>query len=104
MSSASVRVRRAIEDFLRRTHLDDLARIHHSDAVANLRRDAKVMRDEQDGGVFLPAKVIQQLQHLRLNCHIQRCRRLVGNQTSGLLASAIAIPTRWRMPPDSSCG
>ena len=45
------------------------------------------------------------LEDLRLDRHVERGRRLVGDQqTSGLHASAIAIITRWRMPPENWCG
>ncbi|MCX7685217.1 MAG: hypothetical protein N2Z67_08110 [Acetobacteraceae bacterium] len=43
----SVPVPRAPHDLLGRPALDDLARIHHGDAVADLGRDREVVRDEQ---------------------------------------------------------
>jgi hypothetical protein len=36
--------------------------------------------------------------------HVERGRRLVGDQQSGSLTSAIAIITRWRIPPENWCG
>ena len=44
------------------------------------------------------------LQDLALHDHVERGRRLVHDHELGRSASAIAMITRWRMPPDSSCG
>ena len=46
-------------------------------------------------------QLANQLQDLGLNGHVQRGGRLVGDQQRRLAASAMAIMTRWRMPPDS---
>ena len=45
-----------------------------------------------------------QLEDLRLDGHVERRRGLVGDQQLGSLSSAIAIITRWRMPPENWCG
>ena len=42
--------------------------------------DAQVVRDEQDRGARLLFQVVHQLQDLRLNRHVQRGGRLVGDQ------------------------
>ena len=55
-------------------------------------------------GAELALQVAQQVQHLALHGHVERRRRLVGDQHVGPQASAMAIITRWRMPPESSCG
>ena len=47
---------------------------------------------------------LQDFQNLRLHRHIQRGGRLVGDQQVGPVMVAIAIITRWRMPPDNSWG
>ena len=49
-------------------------------------------------------QVGEQREHLRLDGHVERGRRLVGDQHLGRQASAIAIITRWRMPPENWCG
>jgi hypothetical protein len=46
----------------------------------------------------------QQRQDLRLHGHVERGGRLVGDQQAGSLASAMAIMTRWRWPPENWCG
>ena len=38
--------------------------------------------------------------NLRLNGYVERSRRLVRDRPIGLQARAIAIITRWRIPPD----
>ena len=45
--------------------------------------------------------VAQQVEDLRLDRDVERGRRLVGDQQRGSQARAMAIITRWRMPPDS---
>ena len=52
---------------------------------------------------YSPAAV-HQLEDLRLRRHVERGRRLVGDQQVGSLTRAIAIITRWRMPPENWCG
>ena len=48
------------------------------------------------------AQFAQQVEDLRLDGDIERGGRLVGDQQAAdCTASAIAIITRWRMPPDS---
>ena len=46
----------------------------------------------------------QQVEDLRLHRHVERRGRLVGDERSGWHSSAMAIMTRWRMPPENSCG
>ena len=43
----------------------------------------------------------RQFEDLGLDRHVERGRRLVGNQQLGPHARAIAIMTRCRMPPES---
>ena len=43
-------------------------------------------------------------QDLRLDRHVERRRRLVGDQQRRVGESAIAIITRCRMPPENWCG
>ncbi len=57
-----------------------------------------------DGGLLLGLQGAHDFQDLRLHRHVQRGGRLVGDQQIGPQIVAIAIITRWRMPPDNSCG
>ena len=49
-------------------------------------------------------QLLDLLQDLALHDDVERRRRLVHDHSSGSSASAIAMITRWRMPPESSCG
>ena len=64
----------------RQSLLNDFAVLHDHDAVADLSRHPQVMGDKQHGQVEAYAHVIKQFQHLRLNRHIKRRHRFVGNQ------------------------
>ena len=82
--------------------LDDPPGVHHGDAVGHLGDDAEVVRDEQQRQVELLLQLAQQVENLRLDRDVERRRRLVGDDAAtGWHASAIAISTRCRMPPDS---
>ena len=69
-----------VENLRGRAGLNHLARVHHGDAVGDARDHAEVVRNEDDGGVDLVLQLHQQIHDLRLNRHIQRRRRLVGDQ------------------------
>ena len=72
--------------------------------VDELRDHAQVVRDEDHRHAELVLQLAEQVEDLRLDGDVQRRRRLVGDQQRGLQASAMAIITRWRMPPESWCG
>ena len=56
-----------------------------------------------NGHAQLLLQILQQVQNLRLDGHVQGGGGLVGDQDApGSQASAMAIITRWRMPPESS--
>src|SRR6185295_3899966 len=44
-----IRMRRSVEDVAHAAALHDFTRIHHRDALAQLRDQPEMMRDEQDG-------------------------------------------------------
>ena len=94
----------AVEDRLAAAPLDDPAGVHHGDLVGRLGDHAEVVRDQDDGRAELALELRDQLEDLRLDGDVERRRRLVRDQDSGSRTSAIAIITRWRMPPESSCG
>ena len=67
--------------------------------------DAEIVRDQDDARARLLLQLLDQFENLRLNRHVERGRRLVGDQQlRARTTSAIAIITRWRMPPENSCG
>ena len=94
---------RILENFLRRSRLDDHAVLHYRHAVAHARNNAEVMRDQYNGRTEALLHIFHQIEDLSLNGYVKRRRRLVRDQRAGLHASAMAIMTR-RMPPENSCG
>ncbi len=75
-----VRVLRAREQLFDRRLFDDAARVHDGDAVGDFGDDAEVVRDEEHGEVARPPQLVDQLKNLRLNGHVERGRRLVGDE------------------------
>lgn len=77
---------------------------HDGNAVANFQQQRQVVGDENDG----EAELLAESGDFR---NISRCtttsRAVVGSSMimiCGSSAMAMAIMTRWRMPPESSCG
>src|SRR5579872_1554809 len=60
--------------------LHDPARVHHHDAVAQLRDDAEIMSDVQHRETEVLLQLLQQPKELRLNRDIERSCRLVGDE------------------------
>ena len=84
--------------------LEHPACIHDDNLIARLRNDPKVVGDQDDGHPLLGLQLHEQRQDLLLGGDVQRGRRLVGEQQLRVAEIAIAIMTRWRIPPLSSCG
>jgi len=59
--------------------LDDLAQVHHGDAVADVLDHGEVVRDEQVRELHLVLQVHQEVDHLRLHRHVERRHRLVAH-------------------------
>ena len=58
-----------------------------------------------DGRAELVLELAQQVEDLRLDRHVERGGRLVGDQQLAAgRPAAMAIITRWRMPPENWCG
>ena len=89
---------------LGRAVLDRAPRVHDHHRLRRLGDDAEVVRDEDDADVEVALDLVDQLEDLGLHGHVERGRRLVGDQHVGLCTSAIAIIARWRMPPENWCG
>ncbi len=60
--------------------LHEHARVHHIDALAHAGDDAQVVRDHDQRRVLLGDELAQQVEDLRLDRHVERGRRLVGDQ------------------------
>ena len=71
-------------DRLAVTDLDDLAEIHHRDVGAEVTDHREVVGDEQEGDPELLLHVLQQVDHLGLDRHVERGNGLVRDQQLGL--------------------
>ena len=78
--SDRVRMLRVRQNVLRRPGFHDPPRVHHVDPVRHVRDEPEVVRDQQDRHAELLLERPEQLHDLRLDRHIQRGRRLVGDQ------------------------
>ena len=71
---------RVVEDLAGVALLDDLAGVHHADAVAHRADDAEVVGDQQDRRAGLVAQRADQVEHLGLDRGVEAGRRLVQHQ------------------------
>jgi hypothetical protein len=71
---------RPLEDRGHISPLNDLACVHDHRSIADVRHNAPVMGDEQDGHPPLVLQVAEQRENLSLDGHVKRSRRLVRNQ------------------------
>ena len=89
---------RVEEDLRGRSAFDDPPFLHHRDFVADLAGDAQIVGDEDHRHAGLALDLVQQLQDLRLDRHVERRDRLVGDQQLRLEhqrpgdADALALP------------
>ena len=79
-----VGILRGGEDARHRPLLADHAVTHHDDMVGDLADDTQVVADEQHAHAVALAQAADQLEDLALDRHVQRRRRLVGDQQLGL--------------------
>ena len=70
-------VRRRAVDLVPRADLDDLAEIHHGDAIGDVADDGQVVGDEQVGEPELVLQLIEQVDDAGLDAHVERRHRLV---------------------------
>ena len=99
-----VRVTRVGEDRVDVAHLDDTAGVHHGDAVAP-GDEPEVVRDQDRGRVRLLLGGLEHLDHLRLDRHVERSRRLVGDQELRLVRDRHRDHRALRrISPENSCG
>ena len=64
--------------------LNNLATVHHDHAVGDLGHHTQVVRDEEHAHVELVTQVVDQVQYLGLDRHVQGGRRLVRDEQLGL--------------------
>ncbi len=63
--------------------------------------DTEVVRYVEHSRAKLVGERPQQLEHLRLHADVQGRGGLVREEQTGRFATAIAITTRWRIPPEN---
>ena len=73
-------MRRAGKDRRRRAGLDHLAGVHHQQVLHAVGHHGQVVADEQQRHAGVGHQRGQQVQHLALHRHVERRRRLVGDQ------------------------
>ena len=66
-----------------RCELHDPAEIHHRDTMADALHHSQVVRDEEIGEAVLVLQIHQQVYDLRLNGHVERGDRFVGDDQFG---------------------
>ena len=64
-----------------RGDLDDASKIHHSNAVADVFHHRQIVRDEQIREIKFLLQIFEQINHLRLNRHVERRHRLIAEDT-----------------------
>ncbi len=76
---ARVRVHRMAVDPVGGSQFHDVAQIHDRDAVGDVTHDGKIVRDKDVGKPELLLQILHQVDHLRLDRHVQCADRLVGD-------------------------
>jgi hypothetical protein len=66
-----------------RAELDEFAGPEHGDPVGNFAHHPEIVGDEQHGHAALALQFLDESEDLRLRGHVERGRRLVGDQQSG---------------------
>ena len=71
------------EDRAHRPFLDNAPRVHDGDSVRRSGDDAEIVGDEQQREIERGLHLAQQVEDLRLDRHIERRRRFVGDDERG---------------------
>src|ERR1700732_994194 len=96
-------MRRDLGDLFGRASLYDLSGVHDQDLVREVPGRGDVVGDIEHREPEAPAEVVEQVEHLQADRDVQHGHRFIREQHARA-ASARAKETRWRWPPDSSCG
>ena len=62
-----------------RSHFRQLSQIHHGDPISQVLDHVQVVRDEQVGQVILGLQILEQVDDLRLNRHVQGRDRFIAH-------------------------
>lgn len=79
-----VRVRRAVVDVLRVADLHDIPAVEHRDAVTEIVDDIEVVRNEEHREILLAVDLLEKIENLGADGHIERGDRLVRDDQRGL--------------------
>src|SRR6056297_161662 len=72
-----VGVERRREDVLDVAELGDFSEVHHGDAVTDVPDDTDIVRDEQIRDILLGLDIVEKVEYLGLDAHVERGDRLV---------------------------
>ena len=99
------------EDLVRVCDLDELAAVHHGDAVAHMPHGGEVVRDEEVREPETALKIHQEVEDLRPDRDVERRHRLVADDQRGVGRKgagdrhALALPTgELERPPLAEVG
>jgi hypothetical protein len=84
--------------------LDQLTELHHRHAVADVLYDGKIMGNEQIGESEALLQILQQVDDLRLDRHVERRHRLVADDQVGIDPQRTGDAAALRYPPENWCG
>ena len=96
-------------EVVRRSDLDDLAEVHHRDAVGDVADDGEIVRDEQVRQAELGLELLHQVDDLRLDGDVERRDRLVADEKLRVQcersrdADALALATGELMRVATDC-
>src|SRR5215470_14905823 len=79
-----IRMQRVVEQLVAIGQLDDAAEIHHRDTLTEMPYDREIVGDEQVGETEARAQILEQVDDLRLDRHVERGHCLVANDEFGL--------------------
>ena len=96
-------MQRPLVQLVDRAFLDELAQVHHPDAIAEVPHHRQVVRDEEVGETEVALQVVEQVQHSRLHADVERTDRLIEHDDLGFDrerpgdAQPLPLPTRELM-------
>ena len=77
-------MQRVIEQLVAIGELDNAAEIHHRHALTQVSHHRQIVRDEQIGQAEALAQVLEQVDDLGLDRHVERRHRLVADDEGGI--------------------
>ena len=81
--------------------LDKLTQVHNAHAIGDVLHNGKVMSNEQIGGTKLILQVLEKVEYLCLNGHVECRNGLVADDELRTQMNARVMPIRWRWPPEN---